>query len=259
MNNYALITGASSGIGRELALLMAEKGHALVLVARRAAQLNELAQTISERYKTPVHILPKDLIQATAADEIFTETNALGFQIDILINNAGFGDYGWYVNTDPEKELQMMQLNMVVLTRLTKLYLPSMAARRSGRILNIASVSAFMPGPLMTVYYATKAFVLSYSEGLSEELRGTGVNVTVFCCGAVDTGFVEAAKLEKSGLFKKQKIAKAAIVAKNAYTSMMKGKVVAINGLSFRISMPILNFLPRPMIRKIVMWMQKEG
>ena len=258
MKTHALITGASSGIGRELVLLMAAKGHALVLVARRSEQLKQLAEEITAQYKTNVHVIAKDLTSPTAADEIYEETNKRGLAIDILINNAGFGDFGSYLCTDPNKELQMLQLNIIALTRLTKLFLPNMVLRHSGHVMNLASVAAFMPGPYMTVYYATKAFVLSYTEALAEELHQTGIKITAFCPGPVATKFEKTSQLEKSGLFKKQKIADAAAVAKNAYQAMMKGKVVAVNGFQYKTMLFFMNFAPRAVVRKMVAWIQRE-
>ena len=184
----ALITGASSGIGLELARIFASHRHDVVLVARTESKLRELAREC-EASGVRAHVIPADLSKAGAAQTVVDGVAALGLEIDVLVNNAGLGRYGPFIDMAPGSELEMIQVNVVALTELTRRFLPAMVARRRGRILNVASTAAFLPGPLMAVYYATKAYVLSFSEAIANELEGTGVTVTAFCPGPVDSGF----------------------------------------------------------------------
>ena len=199
--NTALITGASSGIGLELANLFARDGNDLVLVARSEGKLRQIASRLEGEFGIATRVLAADLAKPHAAQELVMTLNVHKVTIDALVNNAGFGLAGPFVATDLDKELEMIQVNIVALTELTKLLLPGMVTRRSGRILNLASTAAFQPGPLMAVYYATKAYVLSFSEAIADELRDSGVTVTALCPGPTDTGFAAVASLESSRLF----------------------------------------------------------
>jgi short-subunit dehydrogenase len=198
----ALVTGASGGIGLELARLLARSGYNMVLVARSEEKLAQLAQELTTRHEVAVRVLVKDLSRPEAPQEIFDELQREAIAIEVLVNNAGFGLYGAFSETDLNDELQMMQVNMVALTHLTKLLLPAMLKKKRGKILNVASTAALQPGPLMAVYYATKAYVLSFSQALNDELEGSGVSVTALCPGPTTSGFQSRAAMESSRLMK---------------------------------------------------------
>ena len=250
MSNTALITGASNGIGLELARLHAQKGGDLVLVARSENKLNQLKDELEQNYNVKAHVLALDLTEDNAAQQVFEQTEQAGLTIDILINNAGFGGHGKFHERQFEQDHSMMQLNMVALTLLTHLYMQDMVKRNKGQILNVSSTASFMPGPLQAVYYATKAFVTSFSQAIAEELSDTNVTVTALCPGAVATGFVKAGDLE--GLDAWDKAATAESVAKVGYKAMEKGQLVAINekALQFLINW-IIPLLPRKTVLKL--------
>jgi uncharacterized protein len=221
----ALITGASSGIGAELAKLCAADGYDVVLVARQRAALEDLAFSLSQAHGIAARAVIADLAGPAAVRAVFDSAGA----VDILINNAGFGLRGAYAETDWDTEARMIQVNVTALAHLTKLYLPGMIARRSGRILNVASTAAFVPGPFMAMYYATKAFVFSFSLAIANELQGTGVTLTVLCPGPTRTNFFEAAGTSNTNLFKGPSMS-AASVAREGYDAMMAGKAEIIAG-----------------------------
>ena len=254
----ALITGASSGIGYELTRLFAKDGYDLVLVARSEKQLVELAKELQEKFGVAVRVMVKDLSQASAPEEVFNELQQEGVTVDVLVNNAGFATSGLFAEIDLEAELQEMQLNMVTLTHLTKLFLPGMLQRRRGKILNVASTAAFQPGPLMAVYYATKAYVLSFSEALANELRGTGVSVTVLCPGATTSGFQARAGIENTRLISGRKIMDAARVARVGYRALMRGKTVVIPGLMNKILAEAVRFAPRKVVTQAARYAQES-
>lgn len=251
MKNTALITGASNGIGLELARIHASKGGDLVLVARNKPKLDELKTELEKQYKISVVCIGKDLSMPSAAKEIYDETKRQNIQIDYLINNAGFGDFGMFVETDWNKELQMINLNITTLTLFTKLFLQDMVKRRCGKIMNVASTASFQPGPTMAIYCATKAYVLSFSEAVSNEVSDKGVTITSLCPGATETGFQAAGALEESKLFKGKKLPTAKQVADYGYASMIKGKTVAIHGLMNYIMANSIRFVPRSIVLKI--------
>ena len=251
MKNTALITGASNGIGLELAKIHASKGGDLVLVARNKSKLDEIKTELEMQFKVSVYTIGKDLSLSNAALEIYNETNKENIQIDYLINNAGFGDFGMFIETDWDKELQMINLNITTLTHFTKLYLQDMVKRRSGKIMNVASTAAFQSGPTMAVYCATKAYVLSFTEAVSNEVSDKGITTTALCPGATETGFQAAGGLEESELFKGKKLPTAKEVANYGYTSMIKGKTVAIHGIMNYIMSNSIRFLPRAMVLKV--------
>jgi uncharacterized protein len=246
----ALITGASNGIGLELAKIHASKGDNLVLVARNKAKLEELKTKLESQYKIKVYTIGKDLSVANSAKEVYEETQQQQIQVDYLINNAGFGDFGMFVETDWEKELQMINLNISTLTQFTKLYIKDMVKQKSGKIMNVASTAAFQSGPTMAVYYATKAYVLSFSEAVNNEVSDKGVTVTTLCPGATESGFQAAAAMEESALVKGKKLPSSQEVAKYGYESMMKGKVVAIHGFMNYIMANSVRFMPRSLVVK---------
>lgn len=254
----ALVTGASGGIGLELADVLAGEGFDVVLVARSIGKLEKLAVDLANKYGARVKNIEKDLAQHDAPREVFQQLTKENIIIDVLVNNAGFGDYGPFAETSWEKEKQMIDLNIRALTELTKLFLPGMIARRYGRIMNVASTAAFQPGPLMAVYYATKAYVLSFSEAIASELEGTGVTVTALCPGPTESGFQKAAALEESKLFKGKKLPASREVAEYGYKAMMKGKRVAIHGTMNWLMANSVRFTPRKLVTSVVHSMQKK-
>ena len=208
MKQTALITGASNGIGLELARIHAKRGGNLVLVARSQDKLNQLADELrAQHHDIQITVIAQDLAMLHAAQSVFAQTEQLGIQVDILINNAGFGGHGRFFERELTKEQQMIQLNITTLTELTHLYLQGMVARRSGKILNVSSTASFMPGPLQAVYYATKAYVTSFSQAVAEEVREFGISVTALCPGAVATDFVAAGDLQGVDAWKNAKSA----------------------------------------------------
>ena len=247
----ALITGASSGIGLELAKIHASKGGNLVIVARSKNKLEELKANLEEKYEIQVYVIAKDLAVPNAAIDVFEETEKQGIKIDYLINNAGFGLYGKFEHTDWIKENEMIQVNITALTQFTKLYLPQMIARKNGKILNVASTAAFVPGPTMAVYCATKPYVLSFSEALNNEVSHYGISVTALCPGATESGFSLAAKADKSALFTKTKLATSMDVAEFGYKAMLKGKQVAIHGFTNKLLAFLVRFIPRNLVVKV--------
>jgi short-subunit dehydrogenase len=247
----ALITGASSGIGAELARLFARDGYDLVLVARGEAKLRELG--------VPATILAVDLADPAASQRVVDELRKRSIDVDVLVNNAGVGVAGPFLETDLQKELAMIQLNIVALTQLTKLLLPPMAARRRGRILNVASTAAFQPGPLMAVYYATKAYVLSFSEAIAEELRDSGVTVTALCPGPTETGFAAAANVGATRLFSMATPASSQAVAAAGYEAMKRGRRVVIPGIRNKLLAQSIRISPRRMVTTIVRKMQEKA
>ena len=226
MKKTVLITGASSGIGRELARGAASQGNNLVVVARNIEKLDELKKELENKYDISVTIIGKDLSKPNAGKEIFEETKSKNIKIEYLINNAGFGGHGYFYEREWEKDRDMINVNIMALTELTRFFLPEMVKNNSGKILNIASTAAFFPGPLQAVYYATKSYVLSFSQGIAEEVRDNNITVTVFCPGATETEFAKRGNLEKTSLFK-TKLASPDKVAKLAYKAMVKGKLFA--------------------------------
>lgn len=255
-NKTALITGASSGIGLELANVHAKNGGDLVIVARTVSRLNELKEKLEKKYHVNVYVIEKDLSEQGAAVDIYNQIKAAGISIDYLINNAGFGGRGYFHERNLAVDLEMMQVNMVVLTELTHLFLPEFIKSGSGRILNVSSTAGEIPGPLQAVYYATKAYVTSFSNAISEELKGTGVTVTALLPGATKTGFSDTAGMSETPAFKNMQ--SAVDVAKDAYDGMLKGKLNVLAGMSFsqKLSFQILPFLPKKMLLKTVFNLQ---
>jgi len=254
MKETALITGASSGIGLDLARLFAKDGCDVVLVARSEGKLRELAAELERGGGVTAHVIALDLARPDAAEAL---VQRLPGDVDILVNNAGFGVAGPFVETDLAKELEMIQVNIVALTELTKLLLPGMIARRRGRILNVASTAAFQPGPLMAVYYASKAYVLSLSEALANETEGTGVRVSALCPGPTETGFVAAAGMVESKLFDAN-VMDARSVAVEGYRGMLSGKTIVIPGFRNRLLASGYRFAPRGLITKVVRGIQER-
>jgi short-subunit dehydrogenase len=249
--HYALITGASGGIGKELAYQFAKDGHPVILVARSADKLTAIGENLKSTYNIDVITVVKDLSREEEIQSLYEELKNKKMHVDYLVNNAGFGLYGKFIETALDEELNMIDLNIRALTHLTKLFLPDMVKRNRGKILNIASVSAFMPGPLMTVYYATKAYVLSFTEALENELRGTNVMVSALCPGPTKTGFSDRAQLSNSKLFQSGAM-DVETVTKVGYKKFMKGQTVIVPGVQFRLATFIPRFVPRKWLTSVV-------
>jgi len=255
---YSLITGASGGIGYELAKLAAADGQNLILVARSADKLNQLAETLRKSTKSEVITMPVDLSDNTAVEKLISDITLKNLQVEILINNAGFGDFGDFAGADLAKNLEMIRLNINALTHLSHFALQGMIKAKSGKIMNVASTAAFMPGPGMAVYYASKAYVLSFSEALTRELKGTGITVTALCPGPTDTSFATVAGLGKSLMYKILPPATPAEVAKAGYKAMMKGKAILIPGVMNKLSAMTPRFSPRSMVRNMIYGIHKS-
>jgi short-subunit dehydrogenase len=253
----ALITGASAGLGREYARLFAKDGHDLVLVARRRDRLDELAGALTAEHKTTCMVISADLTAAGACQQIADQVQAAGLTIDFLINNAGFGRRGAFAQSDRQRQLEMIDVNVRALVELTHLFLPGMLERKQGRILNIASIAGFVPGPFMATYYASKAFVVSFTEALASELAGTGVTATASCPGPTATEFGDVAGSTGSNLFRRH-VADAVSVARHGYRAMLAGTVVAIPGLQNKLSLQSLRVAPRAAVRAIAARLNSE-
>jgi len=258
MNKTALITGSSNGIGYELARVHAEKGDDLVLVARNICKLNELKEELEEKHKIKVYTMGKDLSVPGAAREVYDEIKMQKIVIDYLENNAGFGDYGFFAESDWNRQEQMINLNVLTLVHLTRLFLPDMIGRKSGKILNVASTASFQPGPTMSVYFATKAFVLSFSEAVNNEVAEHGITVTALCPGATHSGFQAAASLQDSRIFEGNNFPTSREVAEYGYRAMMRGKTVAIHGLKNTILANGVRFAPRSLVVKMARKVQAK-
>ena len=257
MKNVALITGASSGIGKELARIHASKSGDLIIVARSRGKLEELKQELETQYTVQVMVIEKDLAQAGAGREVYDEVKEAGEQVDYLINNAGFGGIGKFHEREWQKDLDMINLNIVALTELTRCFLPDMMKRNQGKILNVSSTASLLPGPLQAVYYATKAYVTSFSNAIAEELHDTQITVTALMPGATETGFGSVSGMDKTDMFKDT--ANPQTVAKDGYQAMVGGKLDVISGVPFvpRMMLKMLPFTPKKMILSQVRKMQE--
>jgi short-subunit dehydrogenase len=251
MNPTALITGASGGIGEELARLLAAHRHDLVLVARTEEKLQSLRGELVRAHGIQARVLAADLADPGAPPRVFDTLRGLGIAIDVLVNNAGFGARGAYAEIQYDVEARMIQVNVAALAHLTRLFLPGMLARRSGKILNVASTAAYVPGPFMAVYYASKAFVLSFSEALAEETQGTGVTVTALIPGPTATGFAATAGNQDTPLFRAGAVMSAAAVARVGFDGLMAGKRLAVAGVSNKLTVLSTRIAPRAMLARI--------
>ncbi|MFY9780280.1 MAG: SDR family oxidoreductase [Candidatus Baltobacteraceae bacterium] len=256
---FALITGASGGIGAEFARVFAREGWNLVLVARDGEKLDRLSYECGLRHGVQVKTVAKDLAQWGAAEALFDAVRAENIAVEALVNNAGFATYGLFKDTPLADERQEIALNVVTLTELTKLFLRPMLAAGRGRILNVASTAAFQPGPLMAVYYATKAYVLSFSEALSNELAGSGIGVTCLCPGATASGFQARAHMEDSRLFKGRRLPSAASVAEAGYRALLAGRRLEIPGTVNKIGAFVPRLAPRGAVLQIVRRVQSRS
>jgi short-subunit dehydrogenase len=254
----ALVTGASSGIGLELASLAARDRHDVVLVARRRDRLESIGRGLTEEYGVRATILAQDLADPSAPEALAREISERGIAVDVLVNNAGFGLWGFFAETTLARSLEMIQVNVAALTALTRLFLPGMIARRSGRILNVASTAAFQPGPLMAVYYATKAYVLSFSEALASETARAGVTVTALCPGPTPTGFQENAGIGPVPLLTPALLTKTTDVARAGWDGMNRGKRIVIPGLTNRILVQSERLAPRRLVTAITRRLQES-
>lgn len=246
-----LITGASVGIGRELAKLFGRDGYSLVLVARNAARLQEVADDLGKEFGVSAKPFPLDLTSAAAPQFLFDQLQRENIAVDVLVNNAGYGKLGVFAAIPYEESAGQIALNITALSHLTKLFLAPMLQRKSGRILNVASTAGFQPGPLMAVYYATKAYVISFSEALANELQGSGVTVTCLCPGLTNTEFQVRAGTEKTTLFRRTHPMDAVTVARDGYRALMKGKPLVISGMRNRLLMESLRISPRRVVTAV--------
>jgi uncharacterized protein len=253
-----LITGASGGIGYELAKLFARDHHNVVLVARSADKLAQVTNEL-QSYGVTVKTVALDLAEAPAPKFLFDQMQREGIAIDILINNAGFGAYGEFAQMRHQEILGQINLNITALTELTRFFLQPMLSRGSGRIMNVASTAGFQPGPLMAVYYATKAYVISFSEAIANEVRGSGVTVTCFCPGATHTGFAVRAGNDQSRLFKRLGAMNADNVALDGYHALMEGRTLAISGAHNWITAQSTRFAPRKLVTAISRWVSEKA
>ncbi len=251
MNQTALITGASGGIGEELARLFAAHGYDLVLVARSEAKMQALGAELGRAHGIQSRALAEDLADPAAPPRIFEALRQLGVTVDVLVNNAGFGARGAYAEIDYEVEARMMQVNIAALALLTRLFLPGMLARRNGKIMNVASTAGYVPGPFMAVYYASKAFVLSFTEALAEEVKSSGVTVTALVPGATQTNFATTAGNQDTPVFRSGSVMSAAAVARIGFDALMDGKRVTIAGARNKLTAFSTRFAPRSILARI--------
>jgi short-subunit dehydrogenase len=255
---FVLITGATSGIGLALAQVFARQGYDLVIVSRKQEDLIKTATELKNQFGGKIITLAKDLSQAGAAQEVYDEIQRQNIDVDILVNNAGYAEHGFFKDVPLEKELSLVQLNMASVMVLTKLFLDNMLKRNSGRILNLGSTASFQPGgPLMSVYYATKAFVLSLTEAIAEEIKDSKVTVTALCPGPTRTAFQNKAKIHDTLLIKTNMMS-ADHVAEIAYRGLMRGKTIVIPGWMNKLQIQALRIAPRVLVRKVIYNLQKK-
>jgi hypothetical protein len=259
MKNVALITGASSGLGKEFAKIHASNGGDVVMVARRAEKLNALKSELENTYNIKAKVIVKDLTLSNSPKEVYEEIIQAGIQIDYLINNAGFGGRGKFHERAWEQDLAMIHLNIVALTALTRYFLPDFVKRNTGKILNVSSTASFMPGPLQAVYFATKAYVTFFSNAIAQEMNDTNITITNLMPGATETEFAQTSGMDKTNLF--EKTVSAYSVAKDGYEGMLKGKLDVVSGLTFgqKIMMGSIPFMPKKMLLKQMYKMQEAN
>jgi hypothetical protein len=248
----ALVTGASSGIGLAIAQVLAENGADLILTARREERLQKLATELQEQHGVKVNVFAADLATPDAPQHLFQQIESENLRIDLLVNNAGFGSYGPFLDLDLDGELSMINLNISALVALTRLCLPAMVNRESGYVLNVASTAAYQPGPFMAVYFATKAFVLHFSEAVNEELKGTGVSVTALCPGPTESEFGDVAGVNESAMFAGKKLPTSAAVARDGLKATLARKPILIHGFSNWMLAQSVRFTPRSVVTGII-------
>jgi uncharacterized protein len=257
-SSTALITGASGGIGYELAKLCAKDHYNLVLVARNGPRLAQVADELQRQFGITARTFALDLTDPSAPQALSAHVQSEGVDVDILVNNAGYGRFGEFADVPVEESLGQIQLNITALTHLTRLFLGPMLERRSGRIMNVASTAGFQPGPLMAVYYATKAYVISFSEALANELADKGITVTCLCPGATATDFAGRAGNDQSRLFKKLRPMDAKTVARAGYRGLLKGKTLVIPGFRNWLVAESIRISPRKMVTAISRWVSES-
>jgi len=255
----ALVTGASSGIGLELAKLLAADGHDLILVARRAAALETLAAGLRTAHGVTVHVWPADLADPQAAEALQARAAAEDLEVDLLVNNAGFGALGAFADLPLDRQLGIVDVNLRALTELTHRFLPAMRERRRGRILIVASMAGFLAGPYMAVYYASKAYLQSFSLALAEELAGSGITVTCMCPGYTATEFQAVAHMDHADRIMRLQPMTAAAVARIGYRGLMAGRRLVVTGWKNRIGMVLIRVMPRAVLSWVVARLQEPG
>ena len=253
----ALITGASSGIGAALARLFARDGADVVLLARSEDALRARAEELEAAHGVTAHVLPADLSAPDAAGAVADALAERGIPVDILVNNAGYGARGAFAEREEDEQLGMVRVNVTALTQLAHRLLPAMIERRRGGVLNVASTAAFQPGPGMSVYYATKAYVLSFTEGLAEELDGTGVTATCLAPGPTDTAFADRADMRETPLFSLGADMTPEAVAQRGYDGFRAGRALVVPGLPNKLGAALIRVTPRPLARKITHWLHQ--
>jgi uncharacterized protein len=256
MTSATLITGASAGIGAEFARLLAAEGETLIVTARRQDRLEALAEELRRAHGVRVETIVADLALKESADLLAEKTRALGLEVTTLINNAGFGLTGAFADQPADRVIEMLALNIVALTRLTRIFLPEMRARQAGGIINVASIAAFLPGPYMSVYYASKAYVLSFSEAIAHELRGSGVVVTALCPGATKTEFQEVAGMTDTPLLRRLSMSSRE-VARLGLAGHRAGKTVVITGVGNKLTPFAARLVPRGVMARLAASLQK--
>jgi short-subunit dehydrogenase len=255
---FALITGGTSGIGYELAKLLAKDGHNLVIVARSQEELDRVSKELSSAYKVQVIILAKDLFKRKAAFEVYDFVKIQGIEIDILVNDAGQGQYGEFINTELEREVDIIELNIISLVTLTKLFLIDMVGRKSGKILNLASIASKVPGPFQAVYHGTKAFVHSFTEAIRAEVKESGVVITSLLPGATATDFFRKADMLQSKVVQDpSKLSDPADVAMDGYNALMNGDDMVVSGFKNKMQVAMSNVTPDEIVAKN-MYKQQE-
>lgn len=254
----ALITGATSGIGLHLAKEFARQGHSLVLVARVESELAKIAKELQDRHGVSARFIARDVEKSEAAQQIFNQITGEGIKIDILVNNAGFAHRGKFWDISIEDDISILRLNIEAVLRLTKLFLSPMIERGCGRLLNLASVAAFEPGPLLALYHATKAFVLSFTEALATELKGTGVTATALCPGPTDTDFFPKAGMVGARMFQQANLMAPQDVAKAGYDGMKNGDRVVVPGAANKLMVFSRRILPEAMLAKMTMQLYED-
>lgn len=254
MSAYTLITGATGGIGLEFAKVFAERGSSLILVARNRERLKKIQRALESAYRVDVEIISADLAEDQAPENIYRFVKSQGWRVKILVNNVGFGDHNCFFDTGWQRHQNMIHVNITALMHLTYLFGEDMRKRRNGKILNVSSLASFCAGPYMSVYYASKSFVRSFSEALSEELRPYHVTVTALCPGPVATGFEKNAGLQDSRMFKLLHVSDAASVARAGYVGMMKGKALVYYGWQTKAASLLSRMFPRMVTRKAAMY-----
>jgi len=251
----ALVTGASRGIGYELARLFAGTGYDVVLTARTESDLEAAADHFSERFGAETWVIPADLSDPEGPRELYDECEGRGIDVDVLVNNAGFGTHGPFVENDVETELDQIQVNVSAPTHLTHLFLSDMVTRGEGKVLNVASSAAFGPGPTMAVYYATKSYLLSFSEAVAEEVSQRGITVTALCPGPVDTSFQERAGNHGSNLYRIDRDPRT--VAREGYRGLMRGDTIVVPGIAMKATYLVSKHAPRTVTRKVAGWLNR--